>query len=95
LNEAEFLLHTVPTNAVSFSDPNVEVNDSMLTLDLPAWPGRKVLVKTSSDLGMSDPWNRWLVTGNDGIPRAAGAGLRFDAPANDPHRFFRIMLEEE
>jgi glucose/arabinose dehydrogenase len=94
-NEAEFLNYSNPTNGFSLYVPKIRVNSTNVTIELPNFLGRRVTVDTSTDLGFSDPWSRWLVTGNDGIPPAPGLTNTLTGPATDPKRFFKIRIEEE
>ena len=80
---------------LDFYTPKLSKNNTNVAIELPNFLGRRVSVETSADLGLTDPWSFWLVTGNDGIPRAPGVTNLLSAPASDPKRFFRIRIQEE
>ncbi len=94
-NQAEFLKYSNPTNGLDLYVPNFKISGSQFSIELPNFPGRKVFVDTSVDLGLTDPWSLWQVTGNDGIPRALGTTNTLTAPDTDPQRFFKIRIDEE
>ena len=94
-NQAEYLKYSNPTNSLSFYSPQIGKSNHMLTIQLPNFPGRRVTVETSTDLGITDPWLPWAVAGNNGIPLAPGLTNTFAAPLNEPKRFFQIKIQEE
>ena len=94
-NQAEFLGYSNPTNGLSFYSPKIWASGANVNLQLPNFLGRRVTVDTSTDLGLTDPWSHWFVTGNDGIPLAPGQTNTLTAPVTDPKRFFKIRIEEE
>jgi hypothetical protein len=94
-NQAEFINYSNPTNGLDFYRPKIRANGGQVAIELPNFPGRRVRVETSGDLGLSDPWMPWLVPGNDGIPLAPGFTNTLTAPATDAKRFFRIWIDEQ
>jgi hypothetical protein len=94
-NEAEFLGYSNPTNGLSFYAPKIWASGTNVNIELPNFLGRRVTVKTSTDLGITDPWSFWQVPGNDGIPLAPGLTNILTAPRTDPKRFFNIRIEEQ
>lgn len=89
-NEQEYLLLTDPNDPASFWQSHPEIVGNEVRLPVPALPNRRVTVESSLDLFQ---WNRWDVSGNDGIPRAAGNPLEFVGPKNTAE-FFRLRVEE-
>jgi len=94
-NEAEFLTYSNPTNSSSYFTPHVAVTNRVVTVALPGLLGRRMIVQTSSDLGITDPWTFWNVPGNNGLPLAVGLTNTLSGPATDPKRFFNVLIEEE
>lgn len=94
-NQAEFLEYSNPTNFLDHYTAKIAVSNNTVAIELPNFPGRRATVETSTDLGLTDPWLRWNVVGNDGIPLAAGLTNVLTGPVLDPKRFYQIRIQEE
>ncbi len=94
-NFAEFLTYSDPTNGHNFYSPIVTAGGGQFTFQVPNFSGRSILVETSTDLGMADPWQPWDVPSNNGIPLETGGTNTLTGTISDPHRYFKIMIGEE
>ena len=90
-NFQEFLAHTDPLLADKAPTTPLRLEGDAIALDLPALPGRSVVVEHSTNLR---DWSRWEVEGNDGLSRPPGAPWRLEGPRPSGHGFFRAVLSE-
>ncbi|MEM8867144.1 MAG: PQQ-dependent sugar dehydrogenase [Verrucomicrobiota bacterium] len=94
-NEAEFLWQTDPAIYTTTPLPAIDVNGAIISVTRPGLLGRNILIETSSDLGQTDPWKRWDVTGNEDIPLADGTEIDVTGTLGGDQAFFRYRIEEE
>ena len=91
-NEHEWLALTDPNDERDFLKTEFALNGNNVEVDLPGLPNRSVLVERSTNLL---DWLNWTVPNNDGVSRnPASPSHILTAPANGPHEFFRLKIEE-
>lgn len=90
-NFEEFLAFTDPQLSNSIPTTPPQLGAGMLALQVPALPGRSVIIEHSTNL---TDWQRWDVTGNDGLPRPPGTPWLLEAPQTNASEFFRTIIRE-
>jgi len=92
-NRAEWLALTNPNDGRDFLKTSIDQNGENLEIPLLALASRGVTIERSSDLLH---WLRWVVPGNDGIPRNPATGPQvLTAPVEGEKEFFRLKVEEK
>jgi hypothetical protein len=90
-NHQEFLALTDPMRPDTPPASLLRIEGETLTLEVPALPGRAVLIERSTNL---TDWSRWHVPDNDGIARQPGAPWLLDGPRASANEFFRATIRE-
>lgn len=90
-NFQEFLAFTDPQRPDTIPTAPPQIGDGTLALQVSALPGRSVIIEHSTDL---TDWQRWDVTGNDGLPRPPGAPWLLEATRTKASGFFRTVIRE-
>lgn len=90
-NFQEFLAFTDPQRLDTIPTTPPQLGDGTLALQVPALPGRSVIIEHSINL---TDWQRWDVSENDGLPRPPGAPWLLEAPQTNASEFFRTIIRE-
>jgi len=90
-NWEEFVAGTLPLDPNSYLVSQVSSDGANVSVEFSVPDYRSAYVETAA--GLDGPWERWDVSGNNGIMRSAGTVV-ITGLADDTQRFFRLVMEE-
>ncbi|MGC6464980.1 MAG: PQQ-dependent sugar dehydrogenase [Akkermansiaceae bacterium] len=91
-NFFEFLTKTDPSSNLDRFSLTIRSQEGMLMIDRPELPHRRVVVESSTDLVVWEPWN---VPENNGIPSSHSGSGKWKGPISGTERFFRLKISED
>ncbi len=91
-NLSEWLALTNPNDPSSTFHPSLVSAGPSPSLQLPAIPGRRILIEHSLNLE-NNTWAPWPMPGNNGTPRNPNLMHQFTLPTPETQEFFRLRIE--